>query len=382
MMDYLTKNELESLIEGTSGKTLSIYIPTEKVGREAEEGRIHLKNALKEAQKLLEGAGKSPQAIDRFLREAHALTNDALFWQHQSEGLALFIDHEATETYRLPIKFEPFVDYGDVPYIKPLFPLFVENKTFYVLALSQKSVRLLHCTHYNVTEVPLEEIPVSLNEYQTFEDPETEKTYERHSDQKGNRQAAGYVGHGVDSIDEKEQMGRFFHEVDHGIGDLIDDPTAPVILAGVEYLTAIYREITTLNMVLEDTISGNPDNLSPSELRDKGWPIIESLQRQHFDRILDRYAVLDQKDQALSDLKTIAPAALNGRIDTLVLAKDLHLWGDFEYDTQAVKTYDEKQGIDLANFSALHTFMSGGTIYIVDRERLPDSEDCLALLRY
>ncbi len=381
-MDYLTKNELELLIEGTSGKTLSIYIPTEKVGREAEEGRIHLKNALKEAEEMLENAGKSPQTIDRFLKGALNLTNDSIFWQHQSEGLALFIDNEGMETYRLPIKFESFVDYGDVPYIKPLFPLFVENKTFYVLALSQKNIRLIHCTHYNATEVPLNEIPVSLEEYKTFEDPNSGKTYERNNKQMDNRQAAGYVGHGVDAIDEKAQMGRFFHEVDHGIGDLIDDPTAPIILAGVEFLTSIYRDITTLNAVLEETLTGNPDNRSGEELRDKGWPIIADLQRQHFDRILDRYGVLDQKEQALSDLKAIAPAAINGRIDTLVLAKDLHLWGDFEYETQEVNTFDEKQGIDLANFSALHTFMSGGTIYVVDRERLPDSEDCLALLRY
>ena len=48
--------------------------------------------------------------------------------------------------------------------MKPLFPLLSGDGRFYVLALSQKSVRLLEGTRDSVSEVDLEGVPESLAE--------------------------------------------------------------------------------------------------------------------------------------------------------------------------------------------------------------------------
>jgi len=43
---------------------------------------------------------------------------------------------------------------------------------------------------------------------------------------------------------------------------------APLVLAGVEYLFPIYQEANTYPDLVEEGITGNPENLKPEELHD------------------------------------------------------------------------------------------------------------------
>ena len=92
------------------------------------------------------------------LEPASKFLQDSNFWQHQSDGLAIFISSNRVHRYRLPLNFEEFVTVINHFHIKPLLPLFTGDGQFYILALSQNYIRLLNGTRYSVSEVDIRQV--------------------------------------------------------------------------------------------------------------------------------------------------------------------------------------------------------------------------------
>jgi hypothetical protein len=58
------------------------------------------------------------------LEPASNFLQDTHFWQHQSDGLAIFLSSYRVRCYRLLLNFEELVVVEDHFHIKPLLPLF------------------------------------------------------------------------------------------------------------------------------------------------------------------------------------------------------------------------------------------------------------------
>lgn len=82
------------------------------------------------------------------MRPAENLLRDEDFWQHQSDGLAVFLSPGSFRAHRLPSRFDEILVIADKFQIKPLLPLFNRNVKFYILALSMNEVRLFLGTEY------------------------------------------------------------------------------------------------------------------------------------------------------------------------------------------------------------------------------------------
>src|SRR5688572_6060726 len=168
-MDLLTNENLEELATQTDGTYVSIYMPTTPIGRDTQQAYIRLKNLIKEAeQKLSERGLRTPEAVE-LLKPAEALIEDEEFWQHQSDGLALFFSKEKFYSYRLPLHFDEVVVVNKRFHLKPMLPLFTGDGQFFVLALSQNMIKLLQCSRDHVSEIELEGVPTSLDEALQFD---------------------------------------------------------------------------------------------------------------------------------------------------------------------------------------------------------------------
>jgi Bacterial archaeo-eukaryotic release factor family 3 len=97
---------------------------------------------------------------------------DHAFWQRQNQGLALFLAPQTFGEYRLPSSLDELGVVAHRFHIKPLLPLLSGNGHFFVLALSQKEVRLLQGTGYSVSEVELHGVPQGIAEALPYEDVE------------------------------------------------------------------------------------------------------------------------------------------------------------------------------------------------------------------
>ena len=147
------------------GLCISIFMPTFRTGAESQQNQIRFRNLLRTAEEKLLAGGLRPQEIKRLLEPAQALPGNVLFWRRQSDGLALFLSADLFRSFCLPESFDELDRrYADNFHIKPLLPLLSGDRRFYILALSQKEIRLLEGTGQNVQEIELESVPKSLAE--------------------------------------------------------------------------------------------------------------------------------------------------------------------------------------------------------------------------
>ena len=388
-MTILTRDDLRTLIGKQDGLCVSIYMPTHRMGREVQQDPIRLKNLLGKVQdRVVAGGACAPEARE-LLEPAEMLLHDGLFWQHQSDGLALFVSPEMFKHYCLPFDFEELVVITDRFHIKPLLPLLSGDGRFYVLALSQNEVRLLQGTRYSVSEVDLEDVPESLTEALRYNDPEKRLQFHtgtRTPGGKGERPAI-FHGHGVASADDpKDYILRYFHQVAGGLRDLLRDGEAPLVLAGVDYLLPIYKEANSYPHLVDEGIEGSPEEMSAAELHGQAWAIVHPLFLSAQQEAAAQYRQLagTGSGQASRNLEEVVPAAYHGRVETLFVAVGLQQWGAFDPATNAVHLHEraEPGDEDLLDLAAVHTLLNRGTVYAIEPEKVPDEAPLAAVLRY
>lgn len=385
-MDMLNKEELKRLSEKQDGWHVSVFMPTHRAGAEIQQDSIRLKNLLGKAEERLLAAGLRTPEVRTLLEPASRLIGDRLFWQRQSDGLAIFAAPEMARTYRLPLALEELVVVADRFHIKPLLPLLSGDGQFYLLALSQAEVRLLQGSRYSVRQVELEDTPASMAEALRFDDPERRLQFHTSSGPsggEGNRQAMFY-GHGAPSEDEKGAILRYFQQVDAGLQHLLAGEQSPLVLAGVEYLLPIYREANSYRFLVERGVVGNPDDLSAEELHQRAWEIVQPRFDKERKEAASRFRQAAGTDRASDELVKIVPAAHYGRVETLFVALDRQQWGAFDPATNEVHLHQDPEAgdSDLLDMAAVQTLLNGGTVYAVQREQMPAETFLAALLRY
>lgn len=399
-MNMISTVNLARLIETSGEPCVSIYMPTERAGQAVEKNRIRLKNMLAKAEERLGERGLRRPAIADLLQPAHALLDDVMFWQRQSDGLALYICDDQFDDYRLPLDFEERLVVADSLHIKPLLPLISSNGRFYILALSQDEVRLLQCTRYTAQTVELKETPESLAEILQWDDPEKRMQFHTSTQSPAGARArprlqgerpAVFHGHGTASADdEKDYILRYFHQLEKGITQITNDTHAPLVLAAVDYLHPIYREANTYPRLIEKGVVGNPEQASAGELHAQAWALVEpilSKEQQEAEAAYEELAGMGH-EQAADDLRDVAPAARAGRVRTLFVPVDVQRWGTFDEETFSVEVRDgagdqaRPGDVDLLDMAAVHTLLNDGAVYAVKAEDMPGDGVLAAVLRY
>jgi len=388
-MDILKQTDLKELIETPREFCVSIYLPTHRFGREQQQDPIRFKNLITQAQEKLLASGMRRPDVREMLRPAESLLEDKDFWQHQSNGLAVFLAPDFTRIYRLPAKFDEFIGISDNFQIKPLLPLLVENGQFYILALSLNEIRLFLSTRDTVNKVNLPDVPTSIQEALWMDDPE--KHLDFHTAKKNPSTSADrpaiFHGQGVQADEqEKKNILRYFKLVDNGLSRLLSDITIPMVLAGVDYLLPIYHKANSYPNLLEEGLEGNPDESDGKKLQESAWKLVEPIFLEEQKKATEQFEQLygQKNDLASDDLKAVVKAANFGRVDTLIVPSGVQRWG--RYDTQKNKVILEAEPTpgneDLLDLAAARTLFNSGKVFTVQPENLPGNGDLAAIMRY
>lgn len=382
--DFITRQELENLIEMRNEVCVSIYLPMTRVGPDVPGNSLRLKNALSHVEKQLKKRGWRPAQIDDFLQEPRSLLNEGPFWQHQLDGLALFLAPGFVEIYRLPLDFEPLTVLAERFHIKPLLPLFSDDGRFYLLALSRNRVRLFQGTRHVIDEMDIDPALSSMDEALPYEDPEAQLQHHTTDSGSAGGPAVVHHGHGVPDNEEMNKLRRFLNQVSAGVNETLADEGAPLILAAVDYLHPVYKEVDTSPHLLDEGITGNPDNLSAEELHEKAWKIVEPLFKEAKKEVETRYYELHDSVRASSELQEIVPASYQGRVDALFVAVNTQKWGNYNPETDSISLHQEPQNgdEDLLDFVAVQTLSNSGTVYAVDEDEVPGKSALAAVFRF
>ncbi|WP_353931236.1 hypothetical protein WJM97_01090 [Okeanomitos corallinicola TIOX110] len=388
-MTSLSIDALKTLAENPQTPSLSIYLPTKKAGAEIRQNPIRFKNLIKEAQENLEAMGLRHTEAINFLQPAMELAQDD-FWEHQDQGLVIFISPNLFRYYCLPTEFPELVVVSEQFHLKPLLHFINNEGKFFVLALSQKDVKFFVGTAHNLNEIEVENMPHSLQET-ILEDEFQNGVQHRVGTVRGRRTAAEHPGsfHGQGSPDREKHeadISNFFRIINTELIKKISTEKAPLVLAGVEYLLPIYQDANTYPYLFTESITGNPEVMTCEQLHHQAWQIVAPLFEQDKKFAMERYQQLAGEgiEKAVSDIKTIVPAAYYQRIDSLFVAVDQQQWGKFDLDNTTLDLHKEPEpdDKDMLDFAAIHTLLNGGRVYTLTSEEMPNGTNVAAILRY
>lgn len=385
-MDTLTRTDLQQLTESDGEWHVSIYMPRNPVGQERAQDPIRLKNLLNQAEKqLLEYDLRRNDAVE-MLRPAEELLADKQVWQSPGNGLAIFLSSDISRIYWLSGRVEEMVTVGKRFSIHPIVPLLNDSTNFYILTLSQNRPRLFVASRENITEVELINAPANLDESLMIEDKQKNLGFHTMTgNSAGGERAAIHYGQGVEDS-KKDEIREYLQKLDEGILRVVEDATLPMVVAGVEYLLPIFREVTSHKNVMEAGITGSPDRQDLTELHTEAWKIVEPVFLENQQKAVARFSEFlgQQNGLATNNLDEAVKAAIGGRVETLIVPLGVQKWGRYDPATDSVR-FDEgpsPDNEDMINYAAAQTVLNSGNVYAVSADQLPGNGEVAAILRY
>ena len=378
--EILTRNSLLSLAQPRKVPCISIYMPTPWVGAEIQQNQIRFRNMLRSAEENLLGTGLKQSEVEAMLSPGQTLLKNTPFWRKQNDGLAAFISEGVFRFYRLPLAFPELVISSDRFHLKPLLPLFNNGGgRFYVLAVSMKYVRLLQGARNCAIELELKNTPRSLAETVRYDTPDRQVR-----SQPTRRGSSTFHGHGIWEDLTKESILRYFQQIDKGLQELLKTETSPLVFAGVDYLFPIFKEANSYPNLVDQPISGNPDEMRPNELGALAWKAVQPLYDKSFQEAIGLYRQSIGTGLASNNLEEIVAASSDGKVGYLFVAADRQQWGTFDLETKKVVVLDKhrKGAEDILDTAAVQTYLNGGIVYLLGRDRMPDKSPLAAIFRY
>lgn len=356
-VDRLTVDDLIALAESAVAPVVSIHMPTVRAGREVRQGPVRLANLVDAAEEQLDAAG----ADRSLLVPLRAMVDDDDAWQHQADGLAVFADRLACRAWRVAIPLEESVRVAPHPYLRPVLSLANGDERYAVLALSQHAARLLDCTRESVDVLELpERTPTSMDEALAHEDPEKQLQVRAGS---AGGDVGMFHGHGGEH-DDNEAVGRYLRMLDEGVSTVLRGTDLPLVVAAVERVGVIYRDVSDHPDVIVQGVGGNPDRVRDDELRAAAWPLVaERSERRHRDLLA---AIDDRRGTGgvIEGVADVALAAALGRADSVVVDRAGTTWGRLDPDMGTVEELDgpAEGAVELHDAVVAHALCTGASV--------------------
>jgi hypothetical protein len=383
-MRIFTRDELRTLTTSPQAPCVSIYMPTHRVPTENQQDRTRLKNLIRQAQESLQAYGLRPGEAESLLEPATDLLGAIPFWKDKRDGMALFLSPGGFRHYQLPASFEPLVVVAHRFHIKPLLT-FLGGNEFFVLALSQNSVRLFEGSRFGLSALDdLEGVPKSLADALQYDELVKQLQFRTGTGGSAGKGERAAMFHGQTLDDAKDRILRYFRQIDQGLRDFLREEQAPLVLAGVEYLLPIYKEANTYQHLLNGGITGNPEGVSPEELHRQAWALVEPYFKREQEQAAARFRQLAGTGKTSQDPREIVPAAYHGRVEFLFVAVGRQQWGDYDPGTHRVHLHPEAQAgsFDILDLAATQTLLHGGAVYAVEPGEIPEEALLAAVFRY
>jgi hypothetical protein len=378
MTDQFDEKDLDQLAE-MHGTCLSIYIPTHEYGMEVNESMdmISFKNEIQRLQRKLEGDGFKNAGI--LLKPAFDLLDDVVFWKNQSSGLAVFIKEGYFKYFRLPMAFETLSVISADFIITPLIPALSLTEEFFILSLNKYDFKLFRCTMADMHEVRIEEelrrraeeVLIPINYRNDFHEPFTEN---RDSQVLQRAKEKGDAN-----------VHEFFRSIDEIVLTKLKEENGPLlILAGIGEWQGLYRKVSRYNNIWKKGCEQNAQSIPERELHERVLAITQSYFAEPLRNALFKYRELAGSGLTSTSLKSILFDANAGRVESLFIPKNIHIWGRYNVGENELIIEEEfSQGnYCLLNYAARITMNNEGKVFVLERNKIPENSEIAVLYRY
>lgn len=368
-VDIPSSSQLKTLVAVRADACVSLYLPTTPISQDAQADRTALRNLGRDALRQLEAGGLDKRRLQALEAQIAELADDHEFWNFQARSLAVLLTPERLVSFRLPNRLEPLAQASDRFHLKPLLRAVTFPQEALVLALSQNDARLVHV----LGDLPPERIRVP--------DMPADAASAVGKASLADRAPVGRI-QGQEGL--KVRLRQYARKVDLAIQPHLAGRETPLLVAAAEPLDVIFREVSAYPHLGPETIRGNADRITDSELAEAARPLIDRHNRTTLEGIHALYAARAGEDRATDDLARAARAATMGAVDTLLINIDEVIPGTLDERDGSITFADAESAgsYGIVDEIAGRALLSGARVLGVRRDDLPAGPHLAAILRW
>lgn len=383
----LTKEVFAELANYHSECCITLYMTTtatSSVEANRQKDYITFKNKVQQLIPMLREKNIEQPKIDRMLTPAFALLGQESFWADLSSGLAVFISEGYFKYMRLPVPVREEALLNSSFYLTPLVPVMMSRDYFYVLMLSKKQAKLYRADAFGMRHVPVPGMPRGVEDVVHFEEKDDQDLYR--TDTAGAGAGAAYHGTGTTGRpDPKTNIAMYFDEVDETVWkEVLNKENVPLLLAGVEYLIPLYKQVSKYKPIWDDAITGNHEHEDTQALYQQARAKMEPYFQERVSKALNTYGNQSATELTSNMPDEVIPAAHYGRISLLFVSEGEHIWGKFDEMNNVLTTHEHQEDGDecLVDKSVIKTLLNGGEVFLLPAMKMPGGSRLAALMRY
>jgi hypothetical protein len=386
--DRLTLEDLRALLQERHAHCVSLYLGLDRIGQMTPADGIRLRNLAKEAEAGLEQRGMRRPDAAAIVKPALDLIEQPLAWQADGAGLALFLNESGARRYRLPRHFEDLAIANDRFHVEQLLALINHDHTFYVLALSLKGPRLYEAHGRRMTRVAVSGLPDSIDDVLRYDDFEKDPRFYSNSGSRPGAQrqrGVSYTSAAPTKDVRYKEMQAFFRVLDAAVFQAIKMENAPLVLVGLSEELPLYREISSYRHIADQSVAHDPNLMSDEDVLNRAWEAVRPLFEKAEHAAMDRFREFSGTGHASQALEEIVPAAVFGRIESLLVPLGAHVWGAYDPGSgEVLATHHQREADDedLLDVAVSYALANRGEVFAVEPELLPQGAPAAAVFRY
>lgn len=377
-MELLTAAAVRTLMQAHEPPCISIYQPTHRHHPENQQDPIRFKNLIRVVEQSLREKYRERETRP-LLEPLQRLAADGAFWNHTFDGLAVLSSAGSFSAFRVQRPLVELAVVADSFHVKPLLRVVQSADRYQVLCLTRHTARVFEGNRETLDERFDAGFPATITT--ALGDQLT--TPERTMHSAGGATLQHGLGSKKDEVEKDTE--RYFRAVDAAMISRFSNPSGlPLVLAALPEHQSVFRALTKNAALLPGAVDGNPESLSPEQLRAAAWRAIEPRYLARLASLVEAFTTAAAHQRGTADLSDAARAAVEGRVATLLVESDRIIPGRIDPGTGAVSpaALGAPDVDDLLDDLAEIVTRTGGEVVIVPKERMPSPGGLAATFRY
>jgi hypothetical protein len=382
----LLNHDYINVLKGGKPPFLSFYQKTHRHFPANQQDPIRFRNLVRQMEMTMRDEFPEEE-VKPLLERFQEIGSDVSFWNHTLDGLAIFAAPGIFEVFGIQRPVQDLTVVADSFHTKPLRHFLQTADRYQILALSRDSMRIFEGNRDVLDEIePAPGVP------RTIEEALGEELTVPHMT------VASYGGVGMGAVPMRHGQGgrsdeldidteRYFRAVDRAVEEHHTRVTGlPLILAALPEYHGHFRELSRNPQLIEHGITINPDSQNCDQLRDLAWQVMQPIYQSKFISLREEFGRALALSSGGDRLAEVAEAAVNGRIDTLLVESDRHLPGKIDEMTGEVDEAGVDDGEPLVDdvLDDLADLVEGkgGRVVVLPSEYMPTQTGIAAIYRF
>ncbi|MDQ6759191.1 MAG: hypothetical protein M3Z32_04900 [Acidobacteriota bacterium] len=377
------KQDLALFLEHQDPPCLSLYQTTHRRYPENQQDPIRFKNLLKVLEESLlrqYSTSETGELLDPF----RALLEDKLFWNHTWDGLAVLASAGLFRTFKFQRPVLELAVVADSFHIKPLLRILQSDDRYQVLSLNRAEIKLFEGTRDNLDEIELAPgVPRTITQALGEELTEPHQTVASY----GGTGLGSNMRHGQGSKQDEKDIDeeRFFRAVDRAILEHHSRPSGlPLMLAALTQYHSLFHQISHNPFLMADGIEVDAAALTIDQLRQRAWSVMEPKVRSRVSKLANEFQQARSKDLGSDDVSTVAHAAAESRVGSLLVEAQRHISGQLDQGTGCITfgAVGSPQTDDVLDDLAELVLKKGGHVTVAPAADMPTTHGLAATFRF